>query len=89
MARVRIEEIVEFLGLRESSLLRELREEGLFLGDELEEAEAEELRIAACLVRDLGVNPAGVQVVLHMRRRLVVLEHRVEQTLRRVLDESR
>ena len=38
-------------------------------------------------MRELGVNPAGVEVVLQLRRRLLVLEERTAESLRRLLDE--
>ncbi len=85
--RVRVEEVLEFLGLDDSKLLQELRREGLFEEDLLAPEAAEDLRVAACLMRDLGVNPAGVEVVLHLRRRLTVLERRVNETLKRLLEE--
>jgi DNA-binding transcriptional MerR regulator len=43
---------------------------------QLDEAEQ---RRARRLARDLGINPAGVQVVLHLRRQLVALQARVQQ----------
>ena len=47
-----------------------------FEEDELEPAEAEDLRLAIVLTEELGVNAAGVEVVLHLRRRMVALERR-------------
>jgi hypothetical protein len=85
--RARVTEVLEFLGLERSSILEELRREGLFEADWLEPDAAEELRVAAALMRDLGVNPAGVEVVLQMRRRLLALESRMEDSLRRLLSE--
>lgn len=87
-ARFRIEEVLRFLELEADALLRELRGEGLFERDEVEPREAEELRVAATLVRDLGVNPAGVAVALHLRRRLLCLEQRTRDLLRRLEDEA-
>ena len=86
--RVRVEEVLELLGIEDRRLLDELRREGLFEDDLLELEAAEELRVAASLMRDLGVNPAGVEVALHMRRRLLVLEERMRRTFQRLLDES-
>ena len=86
--RVSAREVLELLGIEDRSLLEELRREGLFEEEELEEQAAEELRVAACLMRDLGVNPAGVEVALHMRRRILVLQERIQVTVRRLLDES-
>ncbi len=85
-ARYPIEEVLRFLELETDSLLRELRGEGLFERDELEPDEAEELRVAVELVRELGVNPAGVAVALHLRRRLLCLEDRMRAVLRRLAE---
>jgi len=71
----------------DAELLPELRREGLFEAEELSPEEAEELRMAATLMRELGVNPAGVDVILHMRRRLLFLEDRMRETLRRLLED--
>jgi hypothetical protein len=85
--RVRIEEVLEYLGVEDRDLLDALRREGLFEEDLLESEAAEELRVATCLIRELGVNPAGVDVVLHMRRRLLVLQRRMHETMQRLLAE--
>ncbi len=85
--RTPIEEVLRFLGIEDSAILDELRREGLFEEDTVEPDTAEELRVAASLMRELGVNPAGVEVVLQLRRRLLVLEERTEESLRRLLDE--
>ncbi len=85
--RARVQEVLEFLGIDDPTLLEELRREGLFEDETVEPDEAEELRVAACLMRELGVNPAGVEVVLHMRRRMRVLEARMSHSLRRLLAE--
>ena len=86
--RAPIDEVLRFLGIEDRGFLEALRREGLFEEETLEPEVAEELRIAACLVRDLGVNPAGVEVVLQLRRRLFVLESRTRESLRRVLDQG-
>ena len=49
--------------------------------------EAEELLVAASWMRELGVNPAGVEVALQLRRRLLELETLTERSLRRLLSE--
>jgi hypothetical protein len=85
----RIEELLRVLGIRDHGLLRLLREEGLFEAEELSDLEADELRVALCLMQDLGVNAAGVEVVLRMRRRLLVLQERAEEALRALLEERR
>jgi len=87
MTRTRVEDVLEFLGLEDSPILEELRTEGLFEEDWLEPNVAEELRVAASLIHDLDVNPAGVEVVLHMRRRLLALEDLMGRSLRRLLAE--
>lgn len=75
--RIRTEEVLVFLGARgRGSFLEHLREEGLFESEELEPEEAEDLRLAQLLMDDLGVNAAGVEVALHLRRRLLALEER-------------
>jgi hypothetical protein len=86
-SRTSIQEILRFLGVDDAELLSQLRREGLFEAEELSPEEAEELRMAATLIRELGVNPAGVDVILHMRRRLLFLEERMRETLRRLLEE--
>ena len=79
--RTRIEEVLRFLGVDDPDLIPQLRSAGLFERDELEPYEAEELRVAALLVEELGVNPAGVEVALHLRRRLIVLQSRLTQVM--------
>lgn len=74
--RIRTEEVLVFLGVQKQPLLERLRREGLFESDELEPHEADELRLAAVLMEELGVNAAGVEVALHLRRRLLALEAR-------------
>jgi hypothetical protein len=81
MSRTQVTEVLRFLGVDDPELLRLLRSEGLFEQDELESVEAEELRVAVLWMRDLGVNPAGVDVALQLRRRLLALEARLRETL--------
>lgn len=85
--RATVSEVLRFLGLEGSTLLDELREEGLFEEELLDAERAEELRVAASLMRELGVNPAGVDVALHMRRRMMTLEARMQRSLRSLLDQ--
>ncbi len=82
--RVRVHEVLEFLGVEESDLLDALRREGLFEAEELEPAEADELRVATVLIQELGVNAAGVDVILRLRRRLFSLETLTRDALERV-----
>jgi len=81
MSRTSIAEVLRFLGVDDPELLRLLRSEGLFEEEELESVEAEELRVAVLWMRDLGVNPAGVDVALQLRRRLLALEARLHEAL--------
>jgi hypothetical protein len=81
MSRTAIDEVLGFLGGDAAQLLEVLRSEGLFEEPELDSYEAEELRVAVFWMRDLGVNPAGVDVALQLRRRLLALEDRLRQTL--------
>jgi hypothetical protein len=86
--RVRVAEVLAFLGVEGEGVLASLRAEGLFEADELLPEQAEELRVAAVLMEDLGVNAAGVQVVLRLRRRLLLLQGATEVALRRALDDE-
>lgn len=81
MSRTSVTEVLRFLGVDDPELLRLLRSEGLFEQEELESFEAEELRVAVLWIRELGVNPAGVDVALQLRRRLLALESRLHEAL--------
>ena len=86
MRRVRIEELIVEIGV-DRRLLDELRAVGLFEDEELPLAEADELRVAAELMRALGVNAPGVEVALQLRRRLLALQERTAQLLRVLIEE--
>lgn len=74
---IRTSEVLVFLGAeKETAFFQRLREEGLFEGEELAPEEADELRLAKLLMEELGVNAEGVDVALHLRRRLFALELR-------------
>lgn len=76
-SRIRTEEVLVYLGVRNrSAFLERLRAEGLFEAEEIEPEEAHDLRLAQVLMEELGVNAAGVEVVLHLRKRLFALEER-------------
>ena len=79
--RIRVEEVLVFLGIDSKELLDSLRAEGLFEEDEIEPEAIDELRMAATLMQELGVNAAGVEVALHLRRRLFALEARTRSLL--------
>lgn len=83
--RILVEEVLVYLGVESRPFLEQLRQEGLFEGDELEPEQAEDLRLAKVLMQELGVNAAGVDVALHLRRRLLALEQRT-YTLARALE---
>jgi len=85
--RASVKEILSLLEIEDTSILESLRGEGLFQEDFVGPDTAEELRVALTLVRDLGVNPAGVEVALHLRRRMRVLQELTESSLRRLLAE--
>jgi hypothetical protein len=87
MTRIRIEELLIQLDF-DRRMLEELRATGLFEDDELAVEEADELRVAAELMRSLGVNAPGVQVALQLRRRLLVLEERTARVLRDLLEKQ-
>jgi hypothetical protein len=74
--------------MRDVETLRRLRDEGLFPEDELSSEQAEELRVAIVLMRDMGVNAAGVDVILRMRSRLLTLQARSERALRLLLEQT-
>ncbi len=83
-----VSEVLAFLGVDDPDVPRRLRAEGLFEAEELSANECEELRVAVHLMCDLGVNAAGVEVVLRMRGRLLTLERRTFEALRIVLEEQ-
>lgn len=43
------------------------------------ESDIEKLRRIKSLVNDLGINPAGVEVIMDMSKRILDLQHTVEQ----------
>lgn len=87
-ARIRLQEVLIYLGVEEHApFLERLRHEGLFEADDLDPEEADELRLACVLMEELGVNAAGVEVALHLRRRLFALEERA-RALAAALEEA-
>lgn len=85
--RASVKEILRLLEIEDPSILESLRREGLFPEDTVGPDTADELRVALTWVRDLGVNPAGVEVALRLRRRVLVLQQLTERSLRRLLSE--
>ena len=87
--RIRTEDVLVYLGVTDRrTFLDHLRAEGLFEDDEVEPEEADDLRLAQVLMEELGVNAAGVEVVLHLRKRLFALEERA-RVLAGVLESTR
>ena len=88
--RVLIEEVLVYLGVENrAAFLQQLRSEGLFEHEEIEPEEAEELRLARLLMEDMGVNAAGVDVALHLRRRLFALEARARALAEALTERNR
>ena len=52
--RIRIHEVLVHLGFEDEAVLTPLRAEGLFVEDEVDAGEAEELRVALMMMSDLG-----------------------------------
>jgi hypothetical protein len=88
MKRVGIVEVMRFLDADDGDWFAELRREGLFPEEDLTPDEADDLRVAALLMRELGVNPAGVDVALHLRHRLLCLEERMRALLHQLSQHS-
>ncbi len=72
-------ELLAFLS-DDRDLLDRLHEEGILMSP-LERAyskeEAEHARVARVLVREMDVNLAGVDIILHMRRQILALRSRM------------
>lgn len=51
--------------------------------------DAERLRLIAVLVRELDVNLAGAEVILHMRDDLCSMQRQFDEILRALVDEMR
>ncbi len=92
---VRLAEVCARYAIDET-LLRLVQEEGLIevkhtLDDEpvLTPAQAERLRLIAVLTRDLEVNLAGVEVILHMHEDLCALQQQFDEILRALVGEVR
>lgn len=81
---IEIREVLVHLGVSDDTLLDRLRQEGLFEQDMIDLHEADELRVATVMIAELGVNPAGVQVALHLRRRLMTLEARLSEIVEHI-----
>jgi len=51
--------------------------------------DAERLRIVALLMREMDVNLAGAEVILHMREDLCAMQRQFDEILRTLVDELR
>jgi MerR family transcriptional regulator/heat shock protein HspR len=51
--------------------------------------EIEKIRLAALLVYELGVNLAGVEVILHMRRNMLEMRNQVDRILEYIAGQVR
>ena len=86
-SRTRVDELLRFLGVHASAIAGARRRGGLLPAYCVWGRGPAGGRVAASLIRELGVNPAGVEVVLHMRRRMLALEDMMERSLRKLLAE--
>jgi len=80
----------------DDELLQVVRREGLVVIKDSSEAEpvispddAERLRLIAVLMRELDVNLAGVEVILHMHEDLCSMQKQFGTILRSLVDELR
>ena len=81
----------------DDEMLREVTDEGLVEvrapasgGEPLVSAEdAERLRVIRVLMREMGVNLAGVEVILHMREDALSLRRQVDEMVRDLVRELR
>lgn len=92
---VKVSEVCVDLGIGDD-LLELLRGEGLIevkhsLEDEalLSVEEAEKLRVITVLMREMDVNLAGVEVILHMRDDLRSMRAQFDEILRAMVEEMR
>lgn len=88
-----IDELCQVLRL-ERAFIEELEREGLIClrikrGDVrfCTEKEAQRIRVICNLVHDLGVNLPGVEVILHMRERMIEMQRQFDQILDHLADE--
>jgi MerR family transcriptional regulator/heat shock protein HspR len=92
---LRVQEVCFQLGIDEN-LLREVCEEGLVqikhtADDEgvISVDDAERLRLIAVLMRDMDVNLAGAEVILHMREDLQAMQRQFDEILHGLVEELR
>ena len=92
---LRLSDVARLLGV-EDALLHELARLELIHPKHtiegeplLDERGCDELRVALLLHRELDVNLAGVQVILHMRRRLIDMNRQMDEIFEHLRDELR
>ena len=92
---LRVQEVCLQLGIDEN-LLREVCEEGLVqvkhtADDEgvISVDDAERLRVIAVLMREMDVNLAGAEVILHMREDLQAMQRQFDEILHGLVEELR
>jgi MerR family transcriptional regulator, heat shock protein HspR len=92
---VRVEELCLRLSI-DDAFLHEVCAEGLIevkhtTEDEsvLSAEDAERLRVITVLMRDMDVNLAGAEVILHMREDLCAMQQQFDEILHTLVDELR
>jgi MerR family transcriptional regulator/heat shock protein HspR len=92
---LRLEEVCVRLAI-DDALLRQVREEGLVevkhtLDDEqvISAEDAERLRVITVLIREMDVNLAGAEVILHLREDLCAMQRQFDEILRTLVNELR
>ena len=91
---VKVREVCVQLSLDDATV-RELVEEGLVEirrptsgSDEVVSlADAERLRVISVLMREMDVNLAGVEVILHMREEVLSLRRQFDEVLQTLVEE--
>jgi DNA-binding transcriptional MerR regulator len=92
---LRVHEVCVQLSI-DDAFFHQIREEGLIeikhSTDEEElisTADAERLRVITVLMRDMDVNLAGAEVILHMRDDLTAMQQQFAEILRTLVEELR
>lgn len=80
-----LEEISKIVDLNEKEI-EEFESEGIidFTNDQkrtLSSKDLEKIKAAAALKKDMGVNPAGIDIILQMKEKLMSLQEEFEQLL--------
>jgi MerR family transcriptional regulator/heat shock protein HspR len=92
---LRLEEVCIRLAV-DDALLREVCAEGLVEvkqsldeGPVISQDDAERLRLITVLLREMDVNLAGAEVILHMREDLFAMQRQFDEILRTLVEELR